>query len=71
MEKKLNEQKSSPIEVGLDSAHFHIARAGFLIVTLLIKRRLLRAYIDEARQHLNAAEQLLGELNDRTKHTRM
>jgi len=51
----------------LDSAHRHICRAAFLIVTLIVKRRLWRAYVEEAQYHLSKAQEKLGELNDRTK----
>jgi hypothetical protein len=53
----------------LDSAHLHICRAGFLIVTLIVKRRLWKSYVEEAQHHLAKAQEKLGELDDWTKRS--
>lgn len=53
----------------LDSAHLHICRAGFLIVTMIVKRNLWRSYVEEAQYHLAKAQEKLGELDDWTKRS--
>lgn len=57
------------IEKILDSANLHICRAAFLVVTMLIKRVLWRSYVEETIQHLDAAKQKLGELDDRSNRS--
>lgn len=72
MEDRTDERAYSPrpgIAKILDSAHLHICRAGFLIVTMIVKRNLLRAYVEEAQYHLAKAQEKLGELNDWTKRS--
>lgn len=69
MVRRSDERASNPrpgIKKILDSAHLHICRAGFLVVTMLVKRVLWRSYVEEAVSHLEAAQKKLGELNDRT-----
>lgn len=72
MERRTDERSQNPrpgIEKILDSAHLHICRAGFLIITMLVKRVLWRSYVDEAIQHLDAAKRKLGELDDRSNRS--
>lgn len=72
MADRTDERTSSPrpgIAKILDSAHLHVCRAGFLIVTMIVKRRLWRAYVEEAQEHLAKAQEKLGELDDWTKHS--
>lgn len=52
------------IEETLEKTHRHVCRAGFLVVTMIVKRRLWRSNVKEAVKHLEAAVNLLRRLYD-------
>jgi len=67
MESRTGERSQNPrrgIEETLEEAHRHMGRAGFLVVTMIVKRRLWRSNVEEAVKHLEAAVNLLRRLHD-------
>ena len=50
----------------LEKAHSHVARAGFLLVTMIVKRKLWRSYVEAASKHLSVAQEILRKLTDGT-----
>lgn len=59
----------SEIEEILNSVHRHIGRAGFLVITMIVKRSLWKSSVGDIRYHLGKAQEKLGELDDWTKHS--
>jgi len=58
--------KNKSIEHILDSAHLDLSRAGFLIVMMIIRRKLIKSHIQESINKLSSAQKTLGELYDRS-----
>lgn len=50
------------IELLLNQSHAHMGRAGFLVISMLVKKTLWRAYLSDAIRHLEASLESLKEV---------